>query len=164
MLKYYVGIKKGLKNPINKKSSVLYVGASHGKTVNKLSDEVKILYALDISKKTTKELVELAKKKNNIAPILADANLIETYDYRIEHVDFLFQDIAQKDQVRIFKKIMEHFKISRGWLALKCRGIDVRKNPEEVLNEALEELKGYTTKHVNLIPEIKDHYIIEVCH
>lgn len=162
MLKYYVAINKGLKNPIKKSSKVLYIGASHGKTVEKLSEEVKTIFAVDISEETTKELLKVAKNKNNIAPILADANKVENYDFRLEKVDFLFQDIAQKDQVRIFIKLMKHFKIKHGWLALKCRGIDVRKKPEEVLKEALEELKNYKTKYVNLEPEIKDHYVIEV--
>ena len=162
MLKYYTAIKKGLKKPVNKTSKVLYVGASHGITVEKLSEQVEIIYALDISKETTKELLKIAKNKKNIAPILADANLVEEYDFRIGEVNFIFQDIAQKDQVRIFKKIMNHFKISKGWLALKCKGIDVRKTPEKVLDEALKELKDYKTKYVKLSPEIKDHYLIEI--
>ncbi len=162
MLKYYVAIKKGLIKPVSKSSRVLYVGASHGKTVERLSDEVRIIYALDISKETTKKLLEVAKNKKNIAPVLADANKVEDYDFRIGKADFLFQDIAQKDQVRIFKKVLEHFRISKGWLSLKCKGIEVNKEPERVLKDALEELKDYKTSYVSLEPEIKDHYMIEV--
>ena len=162
MLKYYIAQQKGLKNPVSEETSVLYVGASHGKTVEKLSKEAKIIYAVDLSKETTNELLRIAKNHDNIAPILADANNVEEYDYRIENIDFLFQDISQKDQVRIFKKIMEHFKLSKGWLALKCKAVDVNKKSEEVLREAVEQLEGYRTKYVSLEPEIKDHYLLEV--
>lgn len=160
MLKYYVALKKGLKNEVTKDSKVLYVGASHGKTVEKLSKECNIIYAIDISKQTTKQLIKIAEKNNNIAPILADANKTEEYKERIDKVDFLFQDIAQKDQVRIFKKILKEFNIKKGILALKTKGIDSNKTKKDVLLEALEELKEFNIKYVDLSPEIKDHYAI----
>lgn len=160
MLKYYIAQKKGLRNVVNKKTSILYVGASHGRTVAKLSKECKIIYALDVSVVTTKKLLEIAEKQTNIAPILADANKINEYKNRVGKIDFIFQDIAQKDQVRIFKKLISHFKPKHAMLALKTKNIDSIKSKELVLKDALEELSDFDIEYVDLSPEIKDHYAI----
>lgn len=160
MLKYYIATKKGLKNVVNKNTSVLYVGASHGRTVEKLSKECKIIYALDCSIVTTKKLLSIAEKYTNIAPILADANKISDFKNRVGKIDFIFQDIAQKDQVRIFKKLITHFKPKHAMLALKTKNIDSNKTKKEVLNITLEELSDFDIEYVDLGPEIKDHYAI----
>ena len=47
-------------------------------------------------------LLELARRRSNLLPILADAQLPERYAADVGTVDLLYQDIAQRGQARIF--------------------------------------------------------------
>jgi fibrillarin-like pre-rRNA processing protein len=159
-MKFYKAIELGAKNPIKKSYSVLYLGASHGVTVQKLAKECKIVFAVDKSKTTTKKLLEVAKETDNIAPILADANDMDSYKDRISKIDFLFQDIAQKDQVQIFIKAVKAFKPKEAWLALKIKGIYSEKRNAEVISEARDLLNSeFKVSDLSLEPLVKDHHL-----
>ena len=49
----------------------------------------------------THNLVNMAKKRTNIIPIIADARKPQEYRFLVGMVDVVFADVAQPDQARI---------------------------------------------------------------
>lgn len=116
---------------------VMYLGASHGYTPSFVSDIAGndgFVFALDFAPRVVRDLIFVSMQRTNMAPILADAAHPERYAYRVCQVDWLYQDVAQKDQVGIFLKNIKWFLKEGGYacLALKARSVDVSKNPREV--------------------------------
>ncbi len=57
-------------------SKVLYIGAASGTTVSHVSDIVGpegAVYAVEFSKRVGRDLVNMAKKRTNVIPIIEDA-------------------------------------------------------------------------------------------
>ncbi len=145
--KLAAAIVKGLNiMPIKENSVVLYLGAASGTTVSHISDIANkgFIFALDISPRTTRELLSLCEERNNIAPILADANKPESFKNNITQVDVVYQDLAQKNQVEIFLKNIDLFLKPRGYaiIAIKSRSIDVTKNPNTIFSEVKKQLES----------------------
>jgi len=130
---------------------VLYLGASTGTTVSHVSDIVGkdgMVFALDFAPATTRQLVFLAKDRVNVAPILADANQPDTYkDFIPEQVDWIFQDVAQRNQVDIFvKNVMKYLKPGNLCaVAIKARSIDVAKPPKLIFQLVRKQLEEHLT-------------------
>ncbi|HEV2231348.1 MAG TPA: fibrillarin-like rRNA/tRNA 2'-O-methyltransferase, partial [Thermoplasmata archaeon] len=85
---------------------VLYLGASHGTTASHLSDllpEAEI-FLIERSPVSFAPLLALARRRTNLLPILADAQLPERYAADVGEVDLLYQDVAQRGQARIFRE------------------------------------------------------------
>ena len=149
--------------------TVLYLGASTGTTVSHISDIVGkdgMVFALDFAPRTTRDLVFLAKKRPNIAPILADANQPDTYASMLpKEVDWIFQDVAQRNQVEIFLKNLRFLKPGQLCaVAIKARSIDVKRNPKQVFLDVRKELAKHViiTDYRTLDPFEKDHALF-VC-
>lgn len=168
--KLAASILKGIKQ-VNLKPGhvVLYLGASTGTTVSHVSDiisESGFVFALDSAPRVLRELVFLCEQRLNIAPILADANQPDAYKDKVPQVDWLYQDIAQKNQVDIFLKNVDlflkpdHFAL----LAVKARSIDVTKDPSVLFDEVKKKLEKSLsiTDKVLLNPYQKDHCLF-VC-
>ena len=162
-------LAKGLpKLPIQKGDVILYLGASTGTTVSHLSDvvgEKGMIFAVEYSFYMLRRLVFLAEKRKNIAPILADANHLEQYQSSICEVDFVFQDISQKNQVEIFLKNLRFLKGGmRAMLAVKAKSIDVVADPRRVYAEVQRQLEKEVTIlwQKTLDPFEKDHAIFLV--
>ena len=103
--KLAAAILKGLKRFSLKESwKVLYLGAASGTTVSHLSDILRRgkIFAVEIAPRVFADLFFLSEKRENIYPILADAKQIWQYSGLVPVVDFVYQDIAQKDQTEIF--------------------------------------------------------------
>ncbi len=155
--KLCAALHKGLKNIFLKQGdAVLYLGASTGTTVSHVSDIIGnegLVFAVEISPTTCRELVFLAEDRVNIAPILADANKPELYLSKISKVDWLYQDIAQKNQTEIFLKNSKLFLKDQGYaiLALKARSINFAKEPQKIFEETKQQLQ----KEFEIIDEIK---------
>ncbi len=67
------------------------------------------IFCVDLSEIAMNKLTKLAEERENIYPILSDAQIIENYkEFLEEKVDALFQDISQRNQAEIFAK-MQHF-------------------------------------------------------
>ena len=145
--KLAAAILKGCPNIFIKKGSiVLYLGSATGTTVSHVSDIVGregFIFALDFAPIVMRQLVFICKERNNIAPILADANKPLEYADKVSQVDVIYQDIAQKNQVGIFIKNIELFLKDGGYalLAVKARSIDVAKNPKILFKEIKKELE-----------------------
>jgi fibrillarin-like pre-rRNA processing protein len=166
--KLAAAFRQGLEHlELKDNSLVLYLGASTGTTVSHLSDITTkgMVFAVESAPVVARELVFLAEKRKNIAPILADANQPDQYRDSILRADFLYQDVAQRNQVDIFIKNLEFIKKGcLAFLAVKARSIDSAGLPEEIFRSVGSQLK----KHVKILQEIdisafqKDHHVF-VC-
>ncbi len=143
---------------------VLYLGASTGTTVSHVSDIVGsegFIFAVDFAPRVVRNLIFLAEQRKNIAPIIADANKPEGYIDRMCEVDFLYQDVAQRNQTEIFLKNSEIFLKQGGFgmLAVKARSVDVTKQPKDIFQDVRKELekKMRIIDYRLLEPFQKDH-------
>lgn len=166
--KFAAAILKGLNNlNIGSDSKVLYLGAATGTTVSHVSDIVKdgVVYAVENSPVAMKKLLQLCKKRRNIIPILSDANHPDKYATTVPIVDFLYQDVSQRNQSEIFlKNVMRYLKEKgQGVLMVKSRSIDVALKPEKTYELVVNELENNRLKIEKLIdlsPYEKDHAAI----
>ena len=111
------------------------------------------VYAIEVSRRVFGKLVELAEPRPNVLPILADASKPDAYRGRIEAVDFLYQDVAQRDQVSIFRENLRLLHPGRaGVLMLKARSVDVAAKPEDVYRRAGEEFRRDGLRVVAAVP------------
>src|SRR3989338_3675843 len=149
---------------IRKDDIVLYLGSSTGTTVSHVSDIVGkdgFVFAVDLAPRVMTSLILNLEGRKNIAPIMESANHIEKLAERASAVDVLYQDIAQKDQIRIFLKNVNAFLKKDGYalLAVKARSIDVTKKPRLVFNDVRQHLEKEMTivDYRELEPYQKDH-------
>ena len=77
------------------------------------------MYVVEFSHRSGRDLINVAKKRTNIIPIIEDARHSHKYRMLIGMVDIIFADVAQTDQARIvainahsFLKNGGHFVIS----------------------------------------------------
>ncbi|TKJ17281.1 fibrillin [Candidatus Woesearchaeota archaeon B3_Woes] len=141
-------ILKGCPNiGIRKKDVVLYLGASTGTTPSHISDIVGkegFVFALDFAPRVVRELYFLCELRKNMAPLLENASLPEKYKDKItKEVDIVYQDIAQKQQSRIFLENCRLFLKKDGYalIAVKARSIDVTKKPGEIFKKVRQEIE-----------------------
>jgi len=161
-------ISNGLKNTnISSNSKILYLGAATGTTVSHISDIAKkgTIYAVENSAVAAKSLLELSKKRHNVIPILEDANHPDRYNPLVPSVDFMYQDISQRNQAEIFRKnVMKYLKKKgQGILMVKARSIDVSLKPKQAYKLVSDELKDDGLKIIDMIdlsPYEKDHAAI----
>ncbi|BBN02111.1 rRNA 2'-O-methyltransferase fibrillarin [Marchantia polymorpha subsp. ruderalis] len=146
-------------------SHVLYLGAASGTTVSHVSDLVGptgIVYAVEFSHRSGRDLVNMAKKRTNVIPIIEDARHPNRYRMLMGMVDVIFADVAQPDQARIvalnahnFLKNGGHFVIS-----IKANCIDSTVPAEAVFAAEVKKLQKEQFKpseQVTLEPFERDH-------
>lgn len=126
-------------------STVLYLGAASGTTVSHVSDLVGssgAVYAVEFSHRVGRELVNLAKTRPNIIPIIDDARHPQKYRMLVPAVDVMFADVAQPDQARIFVLNGEYFLKNNGkfLFCIKASCVDSTVPPEHVFAQQKEEL------------------------
>jgi fibrillarin-like pre-rRNA processing protein len=145
---------------------VLYLGAANGTTVSHVADYVEVVYAVEFAPRPMQDLIEVARRRRNVIPIMADATRPGTYAPLVEQVDLVYQDVAQPDQAGI--TVSNGIFLKPGGssiLMLKTRSVDVRKDPATVFDETLSVLKeaGFSIiESVWLSPYHQDHAAI-VC-
>jgi fibrillarin-like pre-rRNA processing protein len=149
-------------------TKVLYLGAASGTTASHISDIVVdgIVHCIEFSERSFRDLVRVCETRRNMMPYLADANAPEAYAHVIEGVEFVYQDIAQRNQVDIFVRNMAAFEAERGILMLKSRSVDVNRIPKDVFADVRKALvsKGLGVRSmVPLERYSKDHacFIVE---
>lgn len=122
---------------------ILYLGAANGTTVSHVADYAGTVYAVEFAARPMRDLLEIARKRKNIVPIMGDARLPEEYAPFVEQVDLMYMDIAQPDQVPIVLRNTQFLK-TRGSLIvmLKTRSIDTTRAPEDLCADAVRELSG----------------------
>ncbi len=149
-------------------SKVLYLGAASGTTVSHVADLVGpegAVYAVEFSKRSGRDLVNMAKKRTNVIPIIEDARHPQKYRMLVPMVDVIFADVAQPDQARIlginaamFVKNRGHFVIS-----IKASCVDSTKQPEIVYAgeiQKLKEEKFRPVERISLEPYERDHIVV----
>ncbi len=155
--------------PFRNRSKVLYIGASTGTTVSHISDIVGIngvIFAVESSSRVGRELLEnLASKRENIVPILADARKPRSYFSVFGTVEVLYCDIAQPDQTEIaIANCLVYLKpMGELLLVVKTRSINVLMNPKTVFAQEAKKLKNNKfsiEQIINLEPFDKDHALI----
>lgn len=166
--KLAAAIYKGVRGiNLHSGSKVLYLGASSGTTVSHVSDIIGHsgqVYAVEIAEEMGIHLILLAKTRDNLFPIIADASRISEYKDIVPKCDFVYQDIAQKDQIGIFIENANFFLKRGGFgaIAIKSRSIDVKEPPYKVIATARSQLQKRFAiiNSVPLFPFQKDHELI----
>jgi len=149
-------------------SKVLYLGAASGTTVSHVSDVIGptgIVYAVEFSHRSGRDLLNVAKKRTNIIPIIEDARHPQKYRMLVGMVDVLFADVAQPDQARIlalnasqFLKTGGHFVIS-----IKANCIDSTAPAEVVFAKEVKKLQEENfqpREQITLEPYERDHAVV----
>lgn len=168
--KLAAGIKKGLNElRIKEGAKVLYLGCAEGKTVSHLSDAVGkngLIFGVDISARAMQSFMKLTESRENVLPVLADADQPDAYADHLkgQKIDLLFQDVAQKNQAEILCKNAQFLeKGGQALLSLKARSVQSHVDPKEILRDEIEVLeKVFEVRQVlNLAPFEDDHYLID---
>ncbi|ETA67870.1 fibrillarin-like rRNA methylase [Methanolobus tindarius DSM 2278] len=132
--------------PIEADSTVLYLGAASGTTVSHVSDILTdgLVYAVEFSPRTMRDLIQLCDQRPNIIPILADANKPQSYAHIVEKVDVIFQDVAQPNQAEIAAINSKYFLEEHGhlMLSIKSRSIDTVASPKKIFKEEVRKLES----------------------
>jgi fibrillarin-like pre-rRNA processing protein len=157
-------ILRGIRNfPIRVSSKILYLGISSGSTASFFSDIIGpdgVIYGVEISERSMRDLTPLAESRKNIVPVLADARKPESYSW-IEPVDVVYQDVATNDQSEIIIRNSQAFLKKGGFamLAIKARSIDVTKPPREIFRRERAKLEKHfrILDMVELDPYERDH-------
>jgi fibrillarin-like pre-rRNA processing protein len=150
---------------LSRESIVLYLGAATGTTVSHVSDIVcnGLVYAVEISPRSMRQLVQLAQERQNIIPILSDAARPESYSRIVEPVDIVYQDVAQRNQAEIATLNSARYlkKGGRLILMIKTRSIDSTASPKEIRVSETELLKGVEVISImDLLPYHHDHWAV----
>jgi fibrillarin-like pre-rRNA processing protein len=130
-----------------------------------LSDIVSdgLIYAVEFSSRAMRDLVRLCERRDNIIPILANAANPVEYSAIVEPVDFVYQDIAQRNQAEIASLNSERYLLAGKDLLLfiKTRSVDVTASPQSVLDLELGNLAGLEVKSASdLLPFHHDHWAV----
>lgn len=165
--KLAAGVYNGLENIyLGPGSKVLYLGAANGTTVSHVSDIVGptgTVFAVEFSERSGRDLINMAKKRPNIVPIVEDARKPQKYRFVIPTlVDCIFCDVAQPDQARIIAINAEHYlKVGGGFVfSIKANCVDSTADPELVFKQQILELKNFGFKpkeQVTLEPFERGH-------
>ncbi|XP_063390305.1 rRNA 2'-O-methyltransferase fibrillarin [Cydia fagiglandana] len=149
-------------------SRVLYLGAASGTTVSHVSDVVGpegLVYAVEFSHRSGRDLINVAKKRTNIIPIIEDARHPLKYRMLVGMVDTIFADVAQPDQARIVSLNAQHFLKNGGHfvISIKASCIDSTAKPEAVFAAEVKKLQADKLKpqeQLTLEPYERDHAVV----
>ena len=157
----------GRSYPLKRDSKVLYLGAANGTTVSHVSDIANegVVYSVEFSPRSFRDLVKLSESRSNICPILADATKPDEYSFAMEKVDVVYSDVAQKNQADILADNMDMYGARYGMVCIKARSEDVTAPPERIFEMSRKRLVERGLKVLDmrsLEPFEKDHVMIVV--
>eukprot|EP00800_Vazella_pourtalesii_P018717 TRINITY_DN611_c0_g1_i1.p1 TRINITY_DN611_c0_g1~~TRINITY_DN611_c0_g1_i1.p1 ORF type:complete len:304 (+),score=18.47 TRINITY_DN611_c0_g1_i1:55-912(+) len=149
-------------------SKILYLGAASGTTVSHVSDIVGpsgLIFAVEFSQRSGRDLLNVAKKRTNIIPIIEDARHPHKYRMIISMVDTIFADVAQPDQARIVGINAHYYLKNKGYvvISIKANCIDSTAQPEAVFAEELVKLQREMIRpleQLTLEPYERDHAVV----
>ena len=151
-------------------SRVLYLGAANGTTVSHVSDVVGpqgVVYAVEFSHRSGRDLLNMAKRRMNVVPIIEDARYPAKYRMMLGCglVDVIFADVAQPDQARIVEINARHFLRAGGHfvISIKANCIDSTAPAEAVFAAEIAKLQKMHFKpseYVTLEPYERDHAVV----
>jgi rRNA 2'-O-methyltransferase fibrillarin len=149
-------------------SKVLYLGAASGTSVSHVSDVVGptgMVYAVEFSHRSGRDLINMAKSRPNIIPIIEDARHPLKYRMLVGMVDCVFADVAQPDQARIVA-LNSHYFLKNGGhyvISIKASCIDSTAPPEAVFAKERSKLTEDGLKpseQLTLEPYERDHCVV----
>jgi rRNA 2'-O-methyltransferase fibrillarin len=149
-------------------AKVLYLGAASGTTVSHVSDVVGptgLVYAVEFSHRSGRDLINVAKKRTNVIPIVEDARHPQKYRMLVGMVDVLFADVAQPDQARIVALNAQMFLKNGGHfvMSIKANCIDSTAPAEVVFAREVKKLQEENFKpleQITLEPYERDHAVV----
>jgi rRNA 2'-O-methyltransferase fibrillarin len=149
-------------------SKVLYLGAASGTSVSHVSDLVGpdgVVYAVEFSHRPGRDLVNMAKKRPNIVPIIEDARHPIKYRILVGMVDCIFADVAQPDQARIVAHNASFFLKTGGHcvISVKANCIDSTVAAEVVFAAEIKKLQAENFRpleQLTLEPYERDHAVV----
>lgn len=149
-------------------AKVLYLGAAAGTTVSHVSDVVGpegMVYAVEFSARPGRDLINMAKKRTNVIPIVEDARYPLKYRMLVGMVDVIFADVAQPDQARIVGHNAQYFLKNGGhfMISIKANCIDSTIAAEAVFASEIKKLQemGFKPReYVTLEPFERDHAVV----
>lgn len=153
---------------IRKASQVLYLGASTGTTVSHVSDIIDNsgnVFAVEISKRSMRDLLSLCEKRENILPIFEDAMNTESYASDVGQIDVIYEDVAAPIQDKILLKNAELLKKGgSAYVAIKSQSIDVSKDPKIIFEEFIKNVshKFKVAQRVKIEPFDKLHLFLHL--
>ncbi|KAG8746541.1 Small subunit processome complex component [Ceratobasidium sp. 414] len=126
---------------------VLYLGAASGTSVSHVADIVGpegVVYAVEFSHRSGRDLINMAKKRTNVIPIVEDARYPNKYRMLLSLVDVVFSDVAQPDQARIVALNAHHFLKNGGHavVSIKANCIDSTLPAEVVFASEVKKLQA----------------------
>ncbi|EWC44438.1 rRNA 2'-O-methyltransferase fibrillarin [Drechslerella stenobrocha 248] len=144
---------------------VLYLGAASGTSVSHVADIVGptgCVYAVEFSHRSGRDLINMAKKRTNVIPIIEDARHPMKYRMLVSMVDVVFADVAQPDQARIVGLNAHLFLKDNGGVvvSIKASCIDSTAAPEAVFANEVKRLRTERIKpleQLTLEPFERDH-------
>jgi len=149
-------------------SKVLYLGAASGTTVSHVSDIVGpegLVYAVEFSHRSGRDLLNVAKQRTNIIPIIEDARHPHKYRMLVGMVDTIFADVAQPDQARIVAINAHNFLKNGGnfVISIKANCIDSTAPAAAVFAGEVKKLQSEKLKpqeQLTLEPYERDHAVV----
>jgi len=167
--KLAAGIVGGIGNIHMKPGSkVLYIGAASGTTVSHVSDIVGktgVVYAVEFSPRSGRDLINMCKLRDNVVPIIEDARHPLKYRMLVAMVDTVFADVAQPDQARIVA-LNSHYFLKNGGhavISIKANCIDSTVAAEVVFQHEIKKLASEQfkpTEQLTLEPFERDHCLL----
>ncbi|KAI8377919.1 Fibrillarin-domain-containing protein [Radiomyces spectabilis] len=147
---------------------VLYLGAASGTSVSHVADVVGpegAVYAVEFSHRSGRDLINMAKKRTNVVPIIEDARHPHKYRMLVPMVDVIFADVAQPDQARIITLNAHHFLKNNGHIviSIKASCIDSTVDAATVFAREVKKLQEEKVKpqeQLTLEPYERDHAVV----
>ena len=101
------------------------------------------MYAVEFSPRSGRDLVNVAKKRTNMIPIIEDARHPYKYRMLVGMVDVIFADVAQPDQARIIALNAHHYLKNNGHIviSIKANCIDSTMDPTKVFAKEVKRLQ-----------------------
>lgn len=147
---------------------VLYLGAASGTSVSHVADLVGpegLVYAVEFSHRSGRDLINMAKKRTNVIPIVEDARHPQKYRMLVGMVDCIFLDVAQPDQARI-AALNAHMFLKTGGgvvISIKASCIDSTADPTAVFAAEVQKMRADGLKpkeQLTLEPYERDHAMV----
>jgi len=103
-----------------------------------------IVYAVEFSPRSIRELVQNCTDRSNVVPILEDANQPQRFSKFVSgEIDVVYQDVAHPNQTEILLKNAKYYLKNGGHVifCIKARSIDSTEKPSVIFNEQKDILK-----------------------
>mmetsp|Transcript_42339 Transcript_42339/g.66303 ORF Transcript_42339/g.66303 Transcript_42339/m.66303 type:complete len:271 (-) Transcript_42339:231-1043(-) len=147
---------------------VLYLGAANGTTVSHVSDILGkhgVVFAVEFSNRSGRDLLSMSQERNNIIPIIEDARYPQKYRVFMTMVDLIFSDVAQPDQTRILALNARYFLKTGGHfiITIKATCIDSVVDPNIIFTKEVQKLQKEDFRpieQITLEPYERNHAMV----